>query len=73
MKGQITLKSRNRKTINFYNNKMYDPTKNNDPTKGEWTDGSILTSHTYYAKEPIKFENRSTANLDERKGKFLYP
>ena len=71
-KGQITL-TELQQTINFYNNKMYDPTKNNDPTKGEWTDGSILTSHTYYAKEPIKFENRSTANLANVKANFYIP
>ena len=59
--------SRNLGPISDYNNKMYDP------TKGEWTDDSILTSHTYYAGKPIKFENRSTAEFDERKGKFLYP
>lgn len=71
-KGQITL-TELQPTINFYNNKMYDPTKNNDPTKGDWTDGSILTSHTYYAKEPIKFENRSTANLTNVKANFYIP
>lgn len=71
-KGQITL-TELQPTINFYNNKMYDPTKNNDPTKGEWTDGSILTSHTYYAKEPIKFENRSAANLTNVKANFYIP
>ena len=59
--------------INFYNNKMYDPTKNADPTKGEWTDDSILTSHTYYANKPIKFENRSTANLTNVKANFYIP
>ena len=61
------------KPINFYNNKMYDPTKNADPTKGEWTDDSILTSHTYYANKPIKFENRSTANLTNVKANFYIP
>lgn len=71
-KGQITL-TELQPTINFYNNKMYDPTKNNDPTKGEWTDGSILTSHTYYAKEPIKFENRSAADLTNVKANFYIP
>lgn len=65
-KGQITL-TELQPPINFYNNKMYDP------TKGEWTDGSILTSHTYYAKEPIKFENRSTANLTNVKANFYIP
>lgn len=71
--GQITLKELEPKTISFYNNKMYDPTKNNDPTKGEWTDDSILTSHTYYAGKPIKFENRSTANLTNVKANFYIP
>ena len=52
---------------------MYDPTKNADPTKGEWTDDSILTSHTYYANKPIKFENRSTANLTNVKANFYIP
>ena len=66
-KGQITLKNLNPKTISFYNNKMYDP------TKGEWTDGSILTSHTYYKGKPIKFENRSTADLTNVKANFYIP
>lgn len=71
--AQITLKEQEPKPINFYNNKMYDPTKNADPTKGEWTDDSILTSHTYYANKPIKFENRSTANLTNVKANFYIP
>lgn len=66
-KGQITLKNLNPKTISFYNNKMYDP------TKGEWTDGSILTSYTYYKGKPIKFENRSTAALTNVKANFYIP
>lgn len=66
-KGQITLKNLNPKTISFYNNKMYDP------TKGEWTDGSILKNYTYYADKPIKFENRSTANLTNVKANFYIP
>lgn len=65
--AQITLKEQEPKPINFYNNKMYDP------TKGEWTDDSILTSHTYYANKPIKFENRSTANLTNVKANFYIP
>ena len=52
---------------------MYDPTKSNDPTKGEWTDNPILTSHTYYADKPIKFENRSTADLTNVKANFYIP
>ena len=71
--AQITLKQSEPKPINSYNNKMYDPTKNADPTKGEWTDDSILTSHTYYANKPIKFENRSTANLTNVKANFYIP
>lgn len=72
-KAQITLKEQEPKPISSYNNKMYDPTKNADPTKGEWTDDSILTSHTYYANKPIKFENRSTANLTNVKANFYIP
>lgn len=72
-KAQIPLKEQEPKPISSYNNKMYDPTKNNDPTKGEWTDDSILTSHTYYANKPIKFENRSTANLTNVKANFYIP
>ena len=71
--AQITLKQPEPKPINSYNNKMYDPTKNADPTKGEWTDDSILTSHTYYAGKPIKFENRSAADLTNVKANFYIP
>ena len=70
-KGQITLTNLNPKTISFYNNKMYVPTA--DGKSGEWKDGSILTSHTYYAGKPIKFENRSTANLTNVKANFYIP
>ena len=72
-KAQIPLKEQKPKPISSYNNKMYDPTKNSDPTKGEWTNDSILTSHTYYANKPIKFENRSTANLTNVKANFYIP
>lgn len=65
--GQITLKEQEPKPISSYNNKMYDP------TKGEWTDDSILTSHTYYANKPIKFENRSAADLTSVKANFYIP
>lgn len=65
-RGEIKLNS-NLGPISDYNNKMYDP------TKGEWTDDSILTSHTYYAGKPIKFENRSTANLTNVKANFYIP
>lgn len=71
-KGEIKLNS-NLGPISDYNNKMYDPTKSEDPTKGEWTDDSILTSHTYYAGKPIKFENRSTADLTNVKANFYIP
>ena len=71
--GQITLKEQEPKPISSYNNKMYDPTKNADPTKGKWTDDSILTSHTYYANKSIKFENRSTAELTNVKANFYIP
>lgn len=67
-KGQITLKNLNPKTISFYNNKMYVPTA--DGKSGEWKDDSILTNHTYYKGKPIKFENRSTANLTNVKANF---
>ena len=65
-KGEIKLNS-NLGPISDYNNKMYDP------TKGEWTDDSILTSHTYYAGKPIKFENRSIADLTSVKANFYIP
>lgn len=65
-RGEIKLNN-NLGPISDYNNKMYDP------TKGEWTDDSILTSHTYYAGKPIKFENRSTADLTNVKANFYIP
>ena len=71
-KGQIELNN-NLGPIKNYNNKMYDPTKNADPTKGEWTDNPILKDHTYYADKPIKFENRSTADLTNVKANFYIP
>lgn len=66
--GQITLKEQEPKPISSYNNKMYDPTKSEDPTKGEWTD-----KHIYYANKTIKFENRSTAELTDVKANFYIP
>ena len=66
-KAQIPLKEQKPKPISSYNNKMYDP------TKGEWTDDSILTSHTYYKGKPIKFENRSAADLTSVKANFYIP
>lgn len=71
-KGEIKLNN-NLGPISEFNNKMYDPTKSNDPTKGEWTENPILTSHTYYANKPIKFENRSTAELTNVKANFYIP
>ena len=67
-KGQIELKN-NLGPISEFNNKMYDPTTNN----GEWTDNPILKDHTYYADKPIKFENRSTADLTNVKANFYIP
>ncbi len=69
--AQITLKQPEPKPISSYNNKMYVPTA--DGKSGEWTNDSILTSHTYYAGKPIKFENRSTANLTSVKANFYIP
>ena len=70
--AQITLKQQPKpKPINSYNNKMYVPTA--DGKSGEWTNDSILTSYTYYANKPIKFENRSTANLTNVKANFYIP
>lgn len=69
-KAQITLNN-NLGLISSYNNRMYDPTANNNT--GEWTDNTILTSYTYYANKPIKFENRSTADLTNVKANFYIP
>lgn len=66
-KGQIKLN--NLGSISDYNNKMYDPTDG----QGVWKDNPILTSHTYYAKKLIKFENRSTADLTNVKANFYIP
>ena len=54
-----------------FNNKMYVPT--DDGRSGTWTDDSILTSHTYYKDKPIKFENRSAADLTNVKANFYIP
>lgn len=70
-KAQIPLKEQEPKPISSYNNKMYDPTADNN--SGKWTDDSILTSHTYYAGKPIKFENRSAADLTNVKANFYIP
>lgn len=69
--AQITLKQPEPKPISSYNNKMYVPTA--DGKSGEWTNDAILTSHTYYANKPIKFENRSTADLTNVKANFYIP
>lgn len=69
--AQITLKQPEPKPISSYNNKMYVPTA--DGKSGEWTNDSILTSYTYYANKPIKFENRSTAELTNVKANFYIP
>lgn len=69
-KAQITLNN-NLGLISSYNNRMYDPTANNNT--GEWTDNTILTSYTYYANKSIKFENRSTAELTNVKANFYIP
>ena len=69
-KGQIELNN-NLGPIKNYNNRMYDPTANNNT--GEWTDNPILKDHTYYANKPIKFENRSTAELTNVKANFYIP
>ena len=70
-KGQITLNNLSPSAISDYNNKMYVTTNNGK--SGTWKDDSILTSHTYYANKPIKFENRSTANLTNVKANFYIP
>ena len=70
-KGQIKLTEPNPKNISYYNNKMYVPT--DDGKSGTWTDDTILTGHTYYKNKPIKFENRSTAELTNVKANFYIP
>lgn len=67
--AQITLNN-NLGPISNFNNKMYDPTADNS---GKWTDNPILKDHTYYANKPIKFENRSTADLTNVKANFYIP
>lgn len=69
--AQIKLDDLKPSDISYYNNKMYDPTADNN--KGEWKDDSILTSHTYYAGKTIKFENRSTVDLKNVKADFYIP
>lgn len=67
-KAQIALTNLNPSTISSYNNKMYDPTA--DSNKDKWTDNPVLKDHTYYKDKPIKFENRSTADLTNVKANF---
>ena len=69
--AQIKLTDVNPSAISDYNNKMYVPANNG--RSGTWEDNSILTSHTYYADKPIKFENRSTAVLKNVKADFYIP
>ena len=61
-KGKIELKVS--ATINSYNLKMYDA------ETGRWTDASTLEGYKHFANKPIKFENRSTANLTNVKANF---
>lgn len=68
--AQIKLENLN-SAISNYNNKMYVPA--NDGRSGTWEDNSILTSYTYYKGKPIKFENRSTAELTNVKANFYIP
>lgn len=68
--AQIKLENLNC-AISNYNNKMYVPA--NDGRSGTWEDNSILTSYTYYKGKPIKFENRSTAELTNVKANFYIP
>lgn len=68
--AQIKLENLNR-AISNYNNKMYVPANNG--RSGTWEDNSILTSYTYYKGKPIKFENRSTAELTNVKANFYIP
>ena len=68
--AQIKLENLNR-AISNYNNKMYVPA--NEGRSGTWEDNSILTSYTYYKGKPIKFENRSTAELTNVKANFYIP
>ena len=70
-KAQITLKNLSQSAISYYNNKMYVPA--NDGRSGTWENNSILTNHTYYKGKPIKFENRSTADLTNVKANFYIP
>lgn len=61
-KAEIVAKSGN--DISYYNLKMYDA------EAGTWTDASTLEGYKHFANKPIKFENRSTANLTNVKANF---
>lgn len=67
-KAEIKPNNVSQNTISYYNNKMYVP--DGDGRSGTWGNNSILTNHTYYKGKPIKFENRSTANLTNVKANF---
>lgn len=70
-KAQIKPNDVSQSVISNYNNKMYVPA--NDGRSGNWENNSILTNHTYYKGKPIKFENRSTAELTNVKANFYIP
>ena len=70
-KAQIKPNDVSQSAISNYNNKMYVPA--NDGRSGNWENNSILTNHTYYKGKPIKFENRSTADLTNVKANFYIP
>ena len=61
-KAEIVATSGN--DISYYNLKMYDA------EAGRWTDASTLEGYKHFANKPIKFENRSTANLTNVKANF---
>lgn len=61
-KAEIVATSGN--DISYYNLKMYDA------EAGTWTDASTLEGYKHFANKPIKFENRSTANLTNVKANF---
>ena len=61
-KAEIVATSGN--AISYYNLKMYDA------EAGTWTDASTLEGYKHFANKPIKFENRSTANLTNVKANF---
>lgn len=61
-KAEIVAASGN--DISYYNLKMYDA------EAGKWTDASTLEGYKHFANKPIKFENRSTANLTNVKANF---